>query len=68
MRIRGSALKGEAREIGRSGGSIEKKPIDPWGHEYQYKSPGVHRTFDYDLFSFGRDGIESEDDVKNWEG
>ncbi len=45
---------------------LEKTPIDPWGKEYQYKSPGSHRT-DYDLYSFGKDGIESEDDVVNWE-
>lgn len=46
---------------------LEKKPVDPWGRPYQYKSPGTHRTHDYDLFSFGRDGVESSDDVGNWE-
>jgi len=46
---------------------LEKKPLDPWGRAYQYKSPGTHRTHDYDLFSFGRDGVESSDDVGNWE-
>jgi general secretion pathway protein G len=46
---------------------LEKKPLDPWGRVYQYKSPGTHRTHDYDLFSFGRDGVESSDDVGNWE-
>ena len=50
-----------------AGPYLEKKPVDPWGHEYQYKAPGVHRTYDYDLFSIGHDGVESEDDVKNWE-
>lgn len=50
-----------------NGPYIEKKPIDPWGREYQYKSPGVHRSYDYDLYSLGRDGQESADDVKNWE-
>ena len=50
-----------------NGPYLEKKPIDPWGREYQYKSPGAHRTYDYDLFSFGHDGVESEDDIKNWE-
>ena len=50
-----------------NGPYIEKKPIDPWGREYQYKSPGLHRTYDYDLSSVGRDGQESADDVKNWE-
>ncbi len=45
---------------------LEKKPLDPWGNSYQYKSPGSHRS-DYDLYSLGRDGIESDDDVVNWE-
>jgi general secretion pathway protein G len=46
---------------------LEKKPIDPWGREYKYKCPGDHRTADYDLYSLGRDGVESADDVKNWD-
>ncbi|OIO37161.1 MAG: type II secretion system protein GspG [Candidatus Omnitrophica bacterium CG1_02_46_14] len=50
-----------------NGPYIEKKPMDPWGREYIYKNPGVHRTYDYDLYSLGRDGQESADDVKNWE-
>ena len=50
-----------------NGPYLEKKPIDPWGREYQYRSPGAHRTYDYDLFSYGHDGIESNDDIKNWE-
>jgi general secretion pathway protein G len=29
-------------------------PLDAWGNEYQYKSPGDHGP--YDLFSFGKDG------------
>src|SRR3989338_6747492 len=29
-----------------NGPYIEKKPIDPWGREYVYKSPGAHRTYD----------------------
>ena len=46
---------------------LEKKPIDPWGKEYQYKCPGVHRTYDYDVYSLGKDGSESSDDVTNWQ-
>ncbi len=45
---------------------LEKKPRDPWGNPYQYKSPGTHRV-DYDLYSLGRDGVESDDDIVNWE-
>ena len=50
-----------------NGPYLEKKPVDPWGKEYQYKSPGSHRTYDYDLYSLGHDGIEGEDDIKNWD-
>ena len=49
-----------------NGPYLEKKPLDPWGREYKYFSPGRNRI-DYDLYSLGRDGKESEDDVKNWE-
>jgi general secretion pathway protein G len=50
-----------------NGPYLERKPIDPWGKEYKYKSPGEHRQSDYDLYSLGKDGTESADDVKNWE-
>ncbi|RKY35954.1 MAG: type II secretion system protein GspG [Candidatus Omnitrophota bacterium] len=46
---------------------LEKKPLDPWSNPYNYKCPGVHRPYDYDLFSFGKDGIEGTDDLCNWE-
>jgi general secretion pathway protein G len=50
-----------------SGPYLENKPIDPWGREYKYKCPGEHRPADYDLYSLGKDGTESADDIKNWE-
>jgi general secretion pathway protein G len=50
-----------------NGPYLERKPLDPWGKEYEYKSPGEHRKSDYDLYSLGKDGVESADDVKNWE-
>ena len=50
-----------------NGPYLERKPIDPWGKEYEYKSPGEHRKTDYDLYSLGKDGIASADDVTNWE-
>lgn len=49
-----------------NGPYLEKRPLDPWGREYQYDSPGTHRPHDYDLFSLGKDGQVSADDVKNW--
>ena len=45
---------------------LEKEPLDPWSNIYQYTCPGVNR-FDYDLSSFGRDGVASDDDVLNWD-
>lgn len=45
---------------------LERKPLDPWGRAYEYRSPGTHRA-DYDLFSLGKDGVESSDDIINWD-
>ena len=46
---------------------LKKKPMDPWGNPYVYKSPGSH-SVDYDLYSYGRDGAEGgDDDVTNWD-
>ncbi|MFH1459361.1 MAG: type II secretion system major pseudopilin GspG [Candidatus Omnitrophota bacterium] len=45
---------------------LDKQPKDPWGNIYHYSCPGIHRTYDYDLSSWGKDGIESEDDITNW--
>ena len=50
-----------------NGPYLEKRPVDPWGREYKYVSPGTHRPHDYDLSSLGRDGQESADDIRNWE-
>ena len=42
-------------------------PKDPWGRSYQYHNPGTHNTSGYDLFSYGRDGVEGGgDDITNW--
>lgn len=47
---------------------LKRKPIDPWKRAYKYKTPGVHNTEDYDLYSLGPDGQEgNSDDVTNWE-
>ena len=47
---------------------LEKKtiPKDPWDHDYVYISPGVHNPDSYDLSSLGKDGVESNDDIRNW--
>ena len=45
---------------------LEQEPLDPWQKPYAYRYPGTHPPKDYDLFSLGPDGLESEDDVRNW--
>lgn len=57
--------------IDRWDGPYLKKslPNDPWGRPYVYQSPGTHG--EYDLLSYGRDGMlggDGEDkDVVSWE-
>ncbi|MBV1787981.1 type II secretion system major pseudopilin GspG [Marinobacterium sp. D7] len=42
---------------------------DPWGNDYNYRSPGEHGEYDlYSLGADGREGGEGENsDVSNWE-
>ncbi|MBE9532466.1 MAG: type II secretion system major pseudopilin GspG [Proteobacteria bacterium] len=53
------------------GGYLEKNkiPSDPWGNSYLYLSPGLHG--DYDLLSYGADGLKGgadfDADINNWE-
>lgn len=53
-RWRGPYIEGE--------GDLE----DPWGNKYQYAFPGTHNKNGYDLYSFGPDGVQSDDDIANW--
>jgi general secretion pathway protein G len=50
-----------------NGPYLKKEPNDPWGNVYQYKYPATHEGCDYDLFSLGSDGVESDDDIGNWQ-
>jgi general secretion pathway protein G len=43
---------------------LPKIPIDPWKNPYKYLSPGTHGEFD--VYSLGPDGRQSEDDIGNW--
>ncbi len=52
---------------GWKGPYLERDPIDPWQKPYQYRQPGVHNKDSYDLWSFGPDGVESDDDIGNWD-
>ncbi|HVT90928.1 MAG TPA: type II secretion system major pseudopilin GspG [Tepidisphaeraceae bacterium] len=42
-------------------------PMDPWGHPYNYQYPGAHKQGGYDLYSYGPDGQEGNDDITNWD-
>lgn len=46
-----------------------KLPIDPWGKEYMYLSPGIHD--DFDIISYGADGAPGGEginkDITSWE-
>ena len=48
---------------------LDKLPNDPWGHAYQYASPGAHG--DVDVFSFGGDGQAggegTDADIGSWD-
>jgi general secretion pathway protein G len=49
-------------------GYLERLPMDPWGHPYQYLNPGLQGEID--VFSYGADGAPggegSNADIGNW--
>ncbi len=44
--------------------------LDPWNRPYEYRYPGTHTGYDYDLFSYGKDGklggTGFDKDITNW--
>lgn len=56
----------------KKGGYLDSSslPVDPWGKEYIYRSPGDEDR-DYEIISFGSDGKEGGEDtaadIKNYE-
>ena len=64
------ALIREAGIENWTGPYLEKRavPKDPWGREYEYRSPGENG--DYDLWSYGADGTsggeEDSADITSW--
>ncbi|AEF99349.1 general secretion pathway protein G [Methylomonas methanica MC09] len=52
----------------KQGGYLDQVPTDAWGKPYMYLKPGVHG--EYDLYSFGADGVEGGEeanaDIVNW--
>jgi general secretion pathway protein G len=68
-----AALKAAPTDLGnpdryRPGGYLTRLPDDPWGHPYQYASPGRNGAFD--VWSMGPDGSSGPggeaDDIGNW--
>ena len=45
---------------------LEEVPLDPWKREFRYQFPAKRSKADYDVFSLGKDGVESADDIGNW--
>ena len=45
---------------------IKQLNPDPWGNPYQYRSPGEHNPDSYDLWSWGPDGRDSDQNIGNW--
>ncbi|MCG7601615.1 type II secretion system major pseudopilin GspG [Halomonas sp. McH1-25] len=52
----------------REEGYIRRLPSDPWGNEYQYRSPGENGSVD--IYSLGADGTPGGEgidaDIGNW--
>ncbi|HEV2110399.1 MAG TPA: type II secretion system major pseudopilin GspG [Gammaproteobacteria bacterium] len=48
---------------------LDRVPLDPWGHPYQYLNPGTHGGA-VDIWSYGADGQPGGDginaDIGNW--
>ena len=53
-------------------GPYIQKPAfkDPWGNDYIYVYPGLREGYNYDLYSFGKDGKEGgqgfNTDITSW--
>ena len=51
-------------------GYLKKTPVDPWGNNYVYLSPGLHSNY-FDLISYGADGQPGGEgfdaDINSWE-
>lgn len=49
-------------------GYIKREALmDPWDAPFQYRQPGEHNPYTYDIWSYGPDGVEGgDDDITNW--
>lgn len=49
----------------KEGGYVDRLPMDPWQHPYQFLNPGTHGAID--IYSTGPDGQPgTDDDIGNW--
>ena len=52
----------------KPGGYLDRLPKDPWGNDYEYRSPG--QNGEIDIFTYGRDGRPGGEgidaDIGNW--
>lgn len=52
----------------KTGGYLDRLPVDPWGNPYEYLNPGNHSEID--IYTLGRDGRpggeEIDSDIGNW--
>ncbi|EED36657.1 general secretion pathway protein G [Luminiphilus syltensis NOR5-1B] len=62
-----STLAPEPRNF-KAGGYLSELPVDPWGREYLYLSPGEYG--EVDIYSLGADGLPGGEgqnaDIGNW--
>ena len=52
---------------GWRGPYLNRVPNDAWGHPFVYKFPGERNPSGFDIYSFGPDGREGNDDITNWQ-
>ena len=65
--VEASTLEPEPRNF-KKGGYLPDAPLDPWGREYLYLSPGEYG--EVDIYSLGADGLpggeDQSADIGNW--
>ena len=45
---------------------VELPSLDPWKNPYNYTCPAINNLDEFDLLSFGPDGVKSDDDITTW--
>lgn len=41
-------------------------PQDGWGKDFIYATPATRGGIGYDLYSWGEDGVQNDNDIGNW--